>query len=252
VGAADSPLEREAERAASAVIAGAPAIRLSRRVAAIQRTVNAASVDCNPPAAADIPVVGADPLTTLRDADREAIRLLGIAHDDLEHARDRIIAGDAAAWPTFGDRTALGLRRIFLMNPEDPAIWTGTGPGTVFILMRRLEIVRNLLRSGNILYNCRSSAGACGFGCGGPCCTAGAFAASCDGIFHNFLCDPFWGQAFHGQTNTVMHEPFHMSFDFIADAGRTGNAHCYSRLVFWLNGGDAPADRRAQCPLGPA
>lgn len=248
--------EQEADRTANMVLSVpdhltsgfTPVQKLIKRVR-IQRTVAAANIDCNPPAAADIPVVGANPLGSLRAADRQAIELLTNARDDLERGRDRILAGEQVAWPTISDHTAEGLRRIFRMNPNDTAIWTGTGAETVHILIRRLEIVRNLLQSGTIQYHCRSGAGACGFGCGGPCCTAGDFAAACDGIFHNFLCDPYWGQGAAGRTYTVMHEPFHMSFAFIGDTGRWENAHCYSRLAFWLNGRDAPADRRGRCRL---
>jgi hypothetical protein len=49
-----------------------------------------------------------------------------------------------------------------------------------------------------------------------------------------------------------MHEPFHMSFDFVGDTGRLGNAHCYVRFAFWLDGTDIPAHWRSRCPLGPA
>jgi hypothetical protein len=79
----------------------------------IQRTVAAANVDCQPPAAADLPVVGGDPLTTLRAADRQAIELLTNARDELEHSRNRILAGEPAAWPVISDHTANGLRQIF-------------------------------------------------------------------------------------------------------------------------------------------
>jgi hypothetical protein len=281
-GPVDSPLEREADLVANAVgrdtmfVAGqyTPEATKGRRLLAnelthviqqrssglpstfIQRTVAAANIDCAPPPAAAVPIVGANPLGTLRTADSEAIVLLTNARDELETIRGRILAGEPAAWPTFSDHTAIGLRRIFRMKPDDPTIWTGTDAQTVHILIRRLEIVRNLLRSGQINYHCRSSTvGACSAGCadpgGGACCTAGVNAKSCEGIFENFLCDAFWGQGAAGRTYTVMHEPYHMSFGFIGDEGRFTNAHCYSRLAFWLDGRDAPADRQARCPLAP-
>jgi len=224
----------------------------SLRRAIIQRAVPAGNVDCHPPTAAAIPVVGVNPLGTVRAADSRAIGLLTSARDELEFTRDRILAGAAVAWPTIGDRTAEGLRRIMRLDPDDPAVWTGVGPGTVHILIRRLEIVRNLLQSGTIQYHCRSSvAGACGFGCGAPCCPGATRASSCFAIFHNFLCDTWWGSPARARTYTTMHEPFHMSFNFIGDTGRFGNAHCYSRFAFWLNGEDGPADRHIQCPLAP-
>jgi hypothetical protein len=220
--------------------------------ATVRRTVQAGNVDCNPPAATDAAVVGANPLATLRAADQRAIDVLTTAHDSLEYSRTRIIAGEPPSWPVISDQVGVGLRRIMRINPESAAVWTGTGPGSVFMVMRRFEIVRGLLRSGTINYHCRSPAGACGVGCGAPCCTPTANAASCFGIFHNFLCDPFWGRGRGplARACTVMHEPFHMSFNFVGDAGRLANAHCYARLAFWINGEDSPPDLHTQCPLG--
>ncbi len=221
----------------------------------MRRAVAAGNVDCNPPAAPDIPVVGADPLTRLRAADRRAIELLSTAHDSLEFTRNRILAGEPPAWPTVSDRVAEGLRRLLRLNPDNAAVWTGVGPGSVFVVMRRFEIVRNLLRSGTIHYHCRSSpAGACSPACGGPCCPGIRRSASCFGVFDNFLCDLFWtGEGPAGRALAVMHEPFHMSFSFAGDTGRLGNAHCYVRLAFWITGVDVPAvpDWRGPCPLAP-
>lgn len=219
----------------------------------IQRTVREDNVDCNPPNTTDGAVVGANPLGTLRRADRDAIEMLTNAYDDLVRTRARILEGAPIGFPAIAERTYEGIKGLMRMDPENMDIWTGTGSGSVWVLARRLEIVRNLLLSGRIEYHCRSSTtGGCGFGCigcgGGPCCTDN-FACSCDGIFHNFLCDMYWGQSTAGLTSSIMHEPFHMSFEFIGDSGRLANAHCYTRLAFWLNGRDVPVDRRSRCPL---
>jgi hypothetical protein len=121
------------------------------------------------------------------------------------------------------------------IDASDRAVWTGTGIGSVQLLIRRLRMVRNLLDGGGLRYTCLGGANVTVGACSGPGCVGAVRAVSCDGTARLVLCAPFWGDSADDQAGTLMHESFHIFFGFVGDTGHEGNAHCYEQLIFDLS-----------------
>jgi len=202
----------------------------------IQRLVRPNLVSCRNPTAAQQATVGADPVGTLDAANTRAVELMDNAIATLEFNRNAILAGAEPTSPTVGDATAAALQSRMRINPSNRAVWTGTGIGSVQLLIRRLRMVRNLLGGGWLSYTCIAPAAINTATCAGPACGGATRAASCEGVSRLFLCTPFWADSADDQAGTLMHESFHIYFGFIDDVGHEGNAHCYEQLVFDLNG----------------
>jgi Domain of unknown function (DUF4157) len=259
VGLSDSSAEREADKVADSVVSpfasGAkestvaatpghsklaeklsPTTTQSSVAGRLQRAVRANNVSCRTPSAAIAAVTGPDPVATITAADARAIELLDTVIDTLETNRNAILGGASISFPTISDNTAQALQNRFGLDPTSRAVWTGRGPGSVHVLIRRFRMIRGLLDSGGVRYTCLAPANINSPPCVGPGCGGQTRAVSCEGVSRLFLCTPWWSDSADDQAATILHESFHIFFGFINDVGHLGNAHCYEQFVLDLNG----------------
>lgn len=193
----------------------------------------------------------ADPVAVITAAEDRANEMFDAVIDSLDFARQRIIAGAPAAWPTVSDALATGLQLMGL-DPANRAIWTapaGTGTQSVPLLLRRLRLIRGTIGAGSFFFfcngtgmtrlgNCEDARGIC----------TNAEATTCVGEFFTAFCPPFWLQSAELQAATLIHETAHNFADFIGHTGRFTNAECFARLV-QVFAGVADADQRLDlCP----
>lgn len=200
----------------------------------IQRRVVAGRVSCHhyPPT---YPIFNAinttDPVGVLQAADSRAITMLNNTINELTNIRNRVISGDPPAWPLISDAIARGMRSRLRLNPDDPGVWTGTGPGTVELIIRWFTNIRNLLTSGAIRYTCL-----------GNDCESGEWAYTLDGVPRRIhLCRPFWRDTQDNQALTLIHETAHLYYG-LEDAGSgAGNANCLEEFMADANGVEIPS-----------
>jgi hypothetical protein len=210
----------------------------------IQRMVRPRFVSCGnyPPDHAVIQAIGTvKPLWEIQKADERAIELLDTVIDELEGTRNDILSGEPVGWPTMSDAVALALRDRFRIDPGNPKVWRDRGVGTVYVLIRRYEAVRKILKGGWIRYICLGSPT--------DCCDPGTWACSSEGIYQIELCRPWWdSNSLDQRAATLLHEGCHIYFGFIEDVGHLGNAFCYEQFVYDLNDLTVPADDVGLCP----
>ncbi len=214
----------------------------------LQRLVRPSYVSCNPPSPAIAAITGADPVGALSAAVDRAVELLDNVIDELETTRNNIIAGAPAAAPTISDAVALAIRNRFRINPENRNVWTGSGAGSIYVLLRRFRAVRSLLDGGWIRYTCLAGAYINTPSCAGPGCVGATRAAACPGVTRIFLCRPFWAGTLDDRARILIHESHHVYYGFIGDTGHLGNAHCYAQFVLELNNLTVPAIYVGMCP----
>ncbi len=194
----------------------------------IQRLVEAGRVSCSgyDRSLPIFTVMGTnDPVGVIQGADTRAIELLTHVIDELAHIRARIAAGEPPGWPLIGDAVALALRTHLQRAPDDPAFWTGTGAGTVEIIIRWFTNIRGLLQGGRLHYTCID-----------PNCGAGSWAESVPGTRRVFLCRPFWPETRDNQALTLLHEAAHLYYGLEDTGGGAGNAHCLEQFVADMSG----------------
>src|SRR5262245_39171872 len=182
------------------------------------RPVRANFVDCNRPNAATAAITGADPVGTIQKANARAIQLLDNAIIQLRDARQRIVAGAAAGFPTVSDAAGQSLRNRFGLDANNRAIWTSTGARSVHIIIRRLLGARQILADGWMKYTCLGAPtvtlGACtGIGC--PADRPNRRAVSCGGHSRIVLCRAWWSDTLNDQAANLLHECFHIYFEII-------------------------------------
>ena len=191
-----------------------------------------------------------DPVGVIRQAVDKAVEVLDATIGELEHARGRIVdEGQPAAWPTISDHTAASLRTRMLLDPADPAVWTGEGPRTVFFLVRWLKNIRKILAGGQIKYTCID----------GDCSSSSQWGAAIPGEYRIYLCRRWWrgdaGQSddvkLLNRASTLIHEASHIYYSTQDDTGRgIWRADCLEQLVSDLSGQHMPAAFEESC--GPA
>lgn len=199
-------------------------------------------VTCNNPNAATAAITGANPVDTIRRASARAVELLDNAIAQLTATRRRIVGGAVVGSPAIGDALEQAVQNRFRLDPNVRATWTGTGARSVHILIRRFQGARQILADGWMNYTCLGdptvTLGRClrtaGNGC--PADRPDRRAVSCGGHSRIVLCRAWWSDTLDDQASTLLHEAFHIYFEFIGDAGVFGNAHCYEHLVLDLNG----------------
>jgi hypothetical protein len=259
IGAVDDAFERQANQVEKSISSGFrvetnshPNVSQHASVSQLQRRVNPNFVSCNPPSAAIAATTGTDPVGVITAANTRAIEMLNNAIDELQHTRDQIVAGEPVAWPVVSDATASALQNRFHIDANDRNVWTGRGEGTVDVIIRRLRGARQILDDGAMRYQCLGGANINftfgGVQCVGPGCGADTRAVSCAGASRLVLCTPFWSDPADDQASTLMHECFHIYFDFIGDTGNLANAHCYEQFVSDLNNVPVPAIFVGACP----
>jgi hypothetical protein len=196
----------------------------------------------------------ADPVAVITAAEDRANEMFDAVIDSLDFARQRIIAGAPAAWPTVSDALATGLQLMGL-DPADRAIWTapaGTGTRSVPLLLRRLRLIRGTIGAGSFFFFCNGTGmtrmGNCTPPAGDAHICVGAEAATCAGEFFTAFCPPFWAQSAEMQAATLIHESAHNFATFIGHTGRFTNAECFARLVQMFAGVDDADQRLDLCP----
>jgi uncharacterized protein DUF4157 len=189
----------------------------------------------------------ADPVATITDAENGANATLDAAIDELSFTIDRINAGAEVGWPTISDNLAHAIS-VMGLDPNDRAVWTGRGIGTAGLLLRRLRLVRGTIGRGSFFFTCLGPPSGTIGACSGPICPGGVNAASCAGSFRINFCAPWWGLGPENQAETLLHESFHNFAAFILDAGREGNAGCYSRFAQIVANVDPAFQRADICP----
>jgi hypothetical protein len=178
-----------------------------------------------------------DPVGELQTADTRGMELLDATIATLTHGRTAVLRGAVPAWPTIGDVTAVALRDRLGLDPEDPAVWTGTGARTVNTVIRRFQGARRHLVEGWLRYQCIGSPSVSSHaGCNGPDCDGNTWASTCPPSNRVVLCEPFWNSTNDERALTLLHEAMHIFFDAVGDTGRFGNAGCYEQLVADLHG----------------
>lgn len=182
-----------------------------------------------------------DPAGVLAAADRRAIQLLDSVIDTLEHGRNRVQSGAPAAWPTISDTVAVALRDRLRLDPSDPDVWTGSGAGSVEIIVRWFGNIRGLLESGRLRYICIS-----------PGCDPGDWAFTFAGERTVRLCRPFWGGSDDDQALTLIHEVAHLYYGLEDSGGGPGNVHCLEQFVADLHGIPIQPEFAGSCRLSPA
>jgi hypothetical protein len=192
----------------------------------------------------------ANPVDVITAAENRATRLLNAAIGDLAYTMGRIRGGAPAAWPTIGDTLASGLRLLGI-NPDHRAVWTGSGAGTVELVLERYRAVRAILGAGTVFYTCRGegvlSVGTCRYATG-DVCQGGAQASTCGGQLFTALCDPFWAGADQWKARVILHEHFHAQSSVFGHTGRADNIMCYERLAQRLLGVPLRFQRADFCP----
>jgi hypothetical protein len=189
----------------------------------------------------------ADPVAVITDAENTANAMLDEAIETLDFTIGRIRSGAPVGWPTIGDSLAHGMQ-VMGLNPEREAVWTGRGIGTAGLLLRRLRLIRGTIGAGSFFFTCLGPASGTIGSCTGPICDGDAEAVSCAGSFRIHFCEPFWTESAGERADTILHESSHNFAEFMGDAGREGNAACYTRFV--QIAADVPeADQRLDlCP----
>lgn len=244
----DSPLEREADAIAGAVVGHPGDGRLAEtgfdvfqrvgRPNVIQRTP-AGKVSCAPgpldvPATAETRAVTiADPVGVITAAETTVQGWMDTAIDELGGTRDRILAGEPIAWPTVSDTLARCLQ-IAGLDPNSDAVWRNRGVGTAHLLLTRLRLVRRTIGAGSFFFRCLGSARDC----------ADAEALTAPGSFTTEFCHFFWTDLnANEQAGALFHEAMHNFAVFVGHAGRRANAECFVRFCQVLSN-VAEADQR--------
>jgi hypothetical protein len=173
----------------------------------------------------------ADPVAEITAAEDRGNELLDAAIDELRFAIDQINAGGEPGWPTISDSLGHAMQ-VMGLDPDRRATWTGRGIGTAGLLLRRLRAVRRTIGAGSFFFTCLGPRVRRGGECPGPSCDGDTEATSCSGTFLMDLCPPFWEELdLEARAATIVHESFHNFAEFIGDAGREGNAECYTRFA---------------------
>lgn len=197
----------------------------------IQRRVEAGRVSCEryPKDPSQYPIFRAinttDPVGVLRSADARAIEMLTTTIDELSYVRTRVRAGEDPSWPLISDAVARAMHRRLRLDPSDPDVWTGTGPGTVELVIRWYSNVRTLLRSGGIRYTCLD-----------PGCSPGDWAFVFVPSRRIRLCRRFWRDTRDNRALTLVHEAAHLYYGLADTGGGPGSAHCLEQFLADANG----------------
>jgi len=180
-----------------------------------------------------------DPVGVLQAADARAIEMLDNVIDELTDIRTRVQAGEPPAWPLISDALAIGLRDRLRLNPDNVHTWTGTGPGTVEIIIRWFTNVRATLNSGRVSYTCLD-----------PDCEVDEFASAIEGESRIYLCRLFWNDAndpLNNRALTLIHEAAHIYYGLEDSGGGPGSAHCLENFVADANGVEIHPDFIGSC-----
>jgi Domain of unknown function (DUF4157) len=194
----------------------------------IQRLVDANRVSCNrfPRNYPIFTAIGTvDPVGVLQTADTRAIEMLTNVIDELSDIRTQVQAGATPAWPLISDEIARGMRQRLRLDPDNPLVWTGTGSGTVELIIRWYGNVRSLLTSGRMNYTCLD-----------PDCDADDWAAAIPGTSRIFLCRLFWHDSVDNRAFALIHEAAHVYYGLEDTGGGAGNAHCLEQFIADANG----------------
>jgi len=195
----------------------------------IQRRVIPERVNCfNNPGWTFFPQMGVSggvaAINVIQAAVNRAVALLDDAIAELEYTRSRIQAGEPAAWPVISDTVARALRRRLRLNPKRRRTWTGSGPGTVEMAIRRFRNIRWILADNRMRYNCWE-----------PGCPAGVFARTNRGQYQIRLCRQFWERTLDARAITLIHEGSHI-FEGTKDSGHgIDSAYCLEQFICDLN-----------------
>jgi len=189
----------------------------------------------------------ADPVAEITAAEDRANEMLDTAIDELTFAIDQINAGGEPGWPTISDSMGHAMQ-VMGLDPNRRETWTGRGIGTAGLLLRRLTLIRRTIGAGSFFFTCLGPASGTIGNCSGALCDGNAEARSCAGSFRMVLCAPFWALGAQGRGDAILHESCHNFAAFILDAGREGNAECYTRFAQILSNIDEANQRLDLCP----
>ncbi len=172
-------------------------------------------------------------VATIQAAANRAVELLDSVIERLENIRGRIRAGDPPSWSVITDTIAEELRQRLRLDPSRRSTWTGRGPGTVELIIRRYRNIRKILAGDWLYYNCL------GPNCPEPVCRGTvcweASAWVNLGKSRIRLCPSFWQDTSDGRAITLIHEASHIYY-FTRDSGRgPGSAYCLEQFVCALN-----------------
>jgi hypothetical protein len=197
----------------------------------VQRAVDSKRVSCEryPRTYPIFTAIGTvNPAGVIQAADIRAIQMLDNVINELTDIRRRVQAGEPPAWPLISDALAASMRDRLRLDSTNVQVWTGTGPGTVEIIIRWFSNVRAILNSGRINYTCLD-----------PDCDPDDWASAITGNARIFLCRLFWRDTFdpvNGRALTLIHEAAHIYYGLEDSGSGAGNAHCLEQFMTDANG----------------
>jgi hypothetical protein len=197
-----------------------------------------------------------DPVGALEKIVQRAVTMLDKTIAALIKATERINAGDAIDKSLPNNTFGLSLAKRMHIKVNDPAAWTGNGPGKVGLVIRWLSNIRKIMAGGHIWYTCLSSD-----------CSVGDWAwvynsanAENKRLKRNFfrihLCSRFWkpktgvpvADHFEFQAQTIIHEASHIYYNTSDDAGRgAGVAECVAQFIAETNSSPLDQDFIKRC-----
>jgi hypothetical protein len=206
--------------------------RVQRSAGKLQRVVNERKVGCRNTGIPSLGLSGADAVQAIRDANAEAIVLAQRAENLLTFERLTFGLGAPGAGFTTILNEELGLD---INNAADRR--------RIEIVERRFAAIRTRVLESDFTGHTCVGAAAVSLAPGTPvasagdCCTGAARACSSSGVSHIVLCRPWWTGDVALRPGTLIHEPFHIFFDFddFANA-RLNDAHCYTAFAMRLAG----------------
>jgi hypothetical protein len=201
-----------------------------------------------------------DPVGKLETICQRAVEMMSNTINELTRIKDRIIAGGPIGFPLLSDALATSLQNRMGMRVNDRRTWTGTGPGTIEIVIRWLTNIRNRIANGDLWYECLDD----------DFCDRGTWAwvfrptpanrAAGRNVFQIHLCRRFWqpkagvdeATHFEYQAQTIIHETSHTYYDSRDAGSGPWAAECISQFIAEANNSPIDPEFARRCPRHPA
>jgi len=160
-------------------------------------------------------------------ADTKVIKYLNLVINKLKNTRRGILTKISAGQPIV---TAISpyksitfhIQKRFGINPVVPMVWTGSGYGSVSVIIKRYKAVKKMLQGGWVHYICLSKR-----------CKSNEYAFVDSPRYFIYLCRLFWTSCPPScRALTLIHEALHIYFwPFLGDTGALANAYSYENFI---------------------
>jgi len=166
-------------------------------------------------------------VSIIQTADTKAIEYLDLVINKLESTRRGILTKISAGQPI---TTAISpyksitspIQTRFGINPRVPMVWTGSGYGSVSVIIKRYKAVKKMLQGGWVHYICLSKR-----------YKSNVYAFVDSPRYFIYLCRLFWISCPPScRALTLIHEALHIYFwPFLGDTGALANAYRYEDFI---------------------